>query len=552
MESNISDRKLRKELSTIDLLFLSLGGIIGSGWLFAAFAAAGVAGPASIISWIVGGIIVLFIALVYAELGAMIPRSGAIVRYGQMSHGSLAGYLFGWAYFLSAVSVPPIEAIAVVSYAGSYSPGYGIDLVGASGVLTFLGIVLASLLMVLFFFLNYFGIKIMGKVNTGVTWWKLIIPAGTVIILFATGFNAVNFTVGAGFVANGWANVFGAIATTGIVFSYLGFRQAVDYAGEAKTPQKSVPIAVVGSVLIGIVLYVGLQIAFIGHVSWADIGLAPGNWAGFFPATGVVPAQGLVALGSAPFATLASSAGLVLLTYLLYADAYVSPSGTLNVYLGTSQRTLYGLGTNGYYSKALMKINEKSGIPVLPLIASLVIGIIFFAPFPSWYKLVGFISGSTVFTYIVGGSALTTLRTHAKELHRPFKLPGSKILAPLAFVGASLIVYWSGWPLVGYLAIAIFLGIIVYLVFLIAGHSESNIFEANSVKGGIWVVVYIIALVILSYLGEYGAGYIAFPYDAIVVIIVSVIFYIWSIKSGFLTEEIDAMIKNGTQFVKEE
>ncbi|MCL5782564.1 MAG: APC family permease, partial [Candidatus Thermoplasmatota archaeon] len=492
--------------------------------------------------------IVLFIALVYAELGAMIPRSGAIVRYGQMSHGSLAGYLFGWAYFLSAVSVPPIEAIAVVSYAGSYSPQYGIDLVGTTGVLTFLGIVLAALLMVLFFFLNYFGIKIMGKVNTGVTWWKLIIPAGTVIILFAVGFNAVNFNVGAGFVANGWANVFGAIATTGIVFSYLGFRQAVDYAGEAKTPQKSVPIAVVGSVLIGIVLYVGLQIAFIGHVDWTAIGLKPGDWAGLLTGS----SSGLATLGAAPFATLASSAGLVLLTYLLYADAYVSPSGTLNVYLGTSQRTLYGLGTNGYYSKLLMKVNEKSGIPVLPLIASLVIGIIFFAPFPSWYKLVGFISGSTVFTYIVGGSALTTLRTHAKELHRPFKLPGSKILAPLAFVGASLIVYWSGWPLVGYLAIAIFLGIIVYLVFLLGGHSESNIFEANSVKGGIWVVVYIIVLVVLSYLGEYGAGYIVFPYDVVVVAVVSVFFYLWSIKSGFLTEEIDAMIKNGTQFVKEE
>ena len=129
MEASASDKKLKRELSTIDLLFLSLGGIIGSGWLFAAAAAATLAGPASIYAWIIGGVIVRFIALVYAELGGMVPRSGAIVRYGQYSHGSFAGYMLGWAYFLSAVSVPSIEAIGVIMYAGSYTKQYGMDLV---------------------------------------------------------------------------------------------------------------------------------------------------------------------------------------------------------------------------------------------------------------------------------------------------------------------------------------------------------------------------------------------------------------------------------------
>ena len=85
--SKSQDKKLKKALNTWDLYFLSLGGIIGSGWLFAAAAAASTTGPASIISWIIGGVLVLFIALVYAELGGMIPRSGAISRYGHYSHG---------------------------------------------------------------------------------------------------------------------------------------------------------------------------------------------------------------------------------------------------------------------------------------------------------------------------------------------------------------------------------------------------------------------------------------------------------------------------------
>ncbi len=105
-------------------------------------------------------------------------------------------------------------------------------------------------------------------------------------------------------------------------------------------------------------------------------------------------------------------------------------------------------------------------MPIIPIIVSVIIGLIFLAPFPSWYALVGLITGATAFTYIVGGSALMVFRREADELKRPFKLPYAKVLAPIAFIGATLIVYWSGWPTVGILSIGIFLGIAVYLVML--------------------------------------------------------------------------------------
>ena len=528
----------------MDLLFLSLGGIIGSGWLFAASGAAVLAGPSAVVAWIVGGLIVLAIALVYSELGGMIPRSGAIVRYAQFSHDSFAGYIFGWAYFLSAVSVPAIEAEAVVTYASTYING----LVAASGVLTIPGIAIAMLLMFLFFGLNYVGIRIMGKTNTGVTWWKLIVPLATVIILLGVGFNPGNFALSSGFLYGGWPSVFAAISLSGIVFSYLGFRQALDYGGEAKTPQKSIPRATIASVLIGIGLYSLLQVVFIGHVDWSAIGVSAGNWGA------LAKASGAKTLFDAPFATLSTSAGLVLLTYVLYADAYVSPSGTLSVYLGTSQRTLYGMGANGYYPAALTKIHEKYRIPVLPLVASLVVGFIFFLPFPSWYKLVGFISGATVFTYIVGGSALMALRKHAPELKRPFRLTGASILSPIAFVGSALIVYWTGWPYVAYIAIAIFAGLLVYAVFYLTSKVD-NIFTAKSMKSGLWVPLFILALLALSYLGETtygGIGVFPFPLDFVVVIIVSLIFYAISVVSATKTDEIEQMISLGTQYVATE
>lgn len=537
--SETSDQKLRHALSTTDLLMLSLGGIIGSGWLFAAAGASTLAGPAAIFSWIIGGLIVLVIALVFAELGGMIPRSGAIVRYGGYSHGGFAGFMFGWAYFLSAVSVPPIEAEAVITYAGTYING----LVYPNGVLTGEGILLAMLLTAIFFVLNYLGIRVMGKANTGITWWKLIIPVATVLALFAVGFNASNYSLSTGFIPYGWPAVFSSISLAGIVFSYLGFRQALDYGGEAKNPQKSVPRATIFSVLIGIALYTMLQIVFIGHVTWPT-GVTPGDWAAL---------SGPII--TAPFATAASAAGLVVLTYVLYADAYISPSGTLNVYLGTSQRTLYGLATLKSLPKSLTKVHEKYRVPVLPLVISTLVGFIFFAPFPSWYKLVGFISSSTVFTYIVGGSSLMVLRKHAAELKRPFRLGGSSVIAPIAFVGASLIVYWSGWPVVGYVAAAIFLGLIVYGVLKVASKNDVvNIFTKQALRAGAWVPAYIVALVILSYLGETdygGIGVLNFPVDFVVTIIVALLFYFWSVKSGYRTEEIEQMVARGSQFVAE-
>ena len=572
-----SDVKLHKGLGTIDLLFLSLGGIIGSGWLFGAYKASFLAGPASIIAWLVGGIIILFIALNYSELGTMIPRSGSIVRYGQYSHGNLAGYFFGWAYFLSAVSVPAIEAEAVVTYAGSYYSG----LLYPNSVMTLEGTIFAAFLMVIFFFLNYFGIKLMGKTNSGMTWWKLIIPFTTVMMLFAVGFNPLNIsglsytstnnafgTVGttySGFMPYGFGPVFKAVALSGIVFSFLGFRQGLDYAGEAKNPQKSIPIATIGAVIIGVILYMLLQTIYLGGVNWSALGVASGNWEGlnsglslyYTSAGNYIGPAGLGKLAAAPFAILAQSAGIVWLTYVLFGDAYISPSGTLNVYLGTSMRTIYGIGATGFFPKAFIKVNERWRIPVLPLIASLVIGFIFFLPFPSWYQLVGFITSATVFTYIVGGPALRVLRKHAPELKRPFKLGGSYILSPISFVGASLVVYWSGWPLDLYLLIAIYLGFAVWFILWAIGLVKKT-FDAKQVKAGIWAPVYALALTLMTYMGpkelvgKTALGIFPFPWGTVAVAAVAVLFYIWAVHSGIRTEEIDTIVKDNSQFLTEE
>ncbi len=110
----------RREVGGGALLFAGIGSVIGSGWLFGAWRAAQLAGPGAIWAWIIGALAILCIAVSYAELGAMFPESGGAVRYGHYSHGSLVGFLTGWAAWIAIVSVIPVEAEASVQYMSSW------------------------------------------------------------------------------------------------------------------------------------------------------------------------------------------------------------------------------------------------------------------------------------------------------------------------------------------------------------------------------------------------------------------------------------------------
>lgn len=108
------DRGLKPDVGKIGLLFTGVGSIIGSGWLFGAFEAAALVGPAAIISWILGAIMIIIVALNYAELGVMFPVAGGVVRFPHYAFGSFASYTSGWITWLAVVATVPIEVLAAV------------------------------------------------------------------------------------------------------------------------------------------------------------------------------------------------------------------------------------------------------------------------------------------------------------------------------------------------------------------------------------------------------------------------------------------------------
>src|SRR5580765_3701381 len=110
---------LRRSVGFYGLMFVSLGSIIGSGWLLGALNAARVAGPASILSWLLAAAMLALLALTYAELGATYPVAGGAARVPYYSHGPIAGFTAGWAAWLQAVFIAPIEVIAAITYVNS-------------------------------------------------------------------------------------------------------------------------------------------------------------------------------------------------------------------------------------------------------------------------------------------------------------------------------------------------------------------------------------------------------------------------------------------------
>ncbi len=480
-------------------------------------------------SWIIGAVIILFVALTYAELGAMFPESGGAVRYGHYSHGSLVGFVAGWAAWIAIVSVIPVEAEASVQYMSSWpwewAQGMYVHAANGQGELTLRGLSIAAVLVILYFLLNFWSVKVFAGTNSAITFFKLIVPAATAVTLMLTGFHWENFRVGihgGGHIGN-VAAILTAVATSGIVFSYNGFQTPVNLAGEAHNPGRSVPFAIFGAIALSTVVYLLLQVAFLGAV-------APDHLH-----------QGWAALEySSPFAQLALALNLNWLAILLYADAFVSPSGTGITYTATTARQIYAMQRSGTAPEVLGRVHPRFGIPRPAMWFNLVVSFIFLFKFRGWGKLAAVISVATIITYLVVPISVVVLRRTAPELHRPLRVPGLKLLAPMAFVLATLMLFWARWPQTGEIMLLLVLPMPVYIYYQ---HQAGWGQFSRQLRAAWWLIAYLLAITGLSWAGSKefeGHGYIGYGWDQLCVVLAALVFYSWGVRSGWRTPALDA------------
>ena len=532
----VAERRLRRDVGFLGLMFASLGSIIGSGWLFGALYAAQIAGPAALISWVAGGVAVMLLALVHAELGGMFPVAGGSARFPHYAFGNLVGFGIGWIAWLGAVTTAPIEVEASLQYFTHYVSWFTKTSAGTT-VLTWPGWFVAIALMFVFSVVNVLGVRWLARTNTYIMWWKIAIPFLAVATLMALSFHGHNFTHFGGFVPFGAYGILSAISTGGVIFAYLGFEQAVQLGGESSNPRRNIPLAVITSMVIGIVLYILLELAFIGAVH-------PSNLTHGWSAVSFAQSAG-------PFAGLATLVGASWLAILLYVDAGISPGGTGLLYTGTSARLSYALGRQGYIPVIFGRLNDR-GVPWVSIFLSFVAGVVLFLPFPGWQQLVGFVTSATVLMYASAPLALAALRRQDPDRERPYRLPGAEIIAPLAFIVANYIIYFTGWVTDWKLFVGVAIGFVLLAVSHVTNPSERV--PRLDWRGFRWMPIWIAGMAVISLLGRFDHGNYVIPqwWDLVVVALFSLLIYRLALAVRLAPEEVHEHVGDVEQEAEEE
>ena len=484
---------MKRSISMSALLFTSISAILGSGWLFTSYYTSTLAGPSAIISWLIGGSMMVFIAFVFAELCTLLPITGSSTRIPQFTHGTLVSFLFSWIIWLAYAALVPTEVQAVIQYLSYFFPG----IVHLDSSLTHSGYLLATVLMLCISALNIFSLRWLLNCNNIFTVMKIIIPAilSLVILTHFGSWQQVTHPAGSPFAPYGWHGILAAITTGGITFAFNGFKQACEMAGEAKRPGRALPFAIIGSITITLSIYLLLQLALYASISPANY---QGSWRHL-----ILPSS------SSPLAAILHQDHLHALLPLLYIGAIIGPLAAGLMYAGSASRSIYGMSKNHHIPKLLSKLSQK-GNPIYAIIVNFLLGMLMFAPLPGWNKMIDFLTSLMAITYAIAPVCLLALREQLPNHKRPFRLPFARIWSTGAFYICTLLIYWSGWQVISKLGATLIMGLLVLLIHRLFIQSEHK--EALNWQASVWIWPYFIGLIILSYIGNFGHGLGLLPF----------------------------------------
>ncbi|MFC9627617.1 APC family permease [Streptomyces sp. NPDC056930] len=506
----VEERRLRKDLGFWGLTAIGFSNILGSGWLFAAMYAAQTAGPAALLSWIAAGALCGLVALVMVELGATRPEGGGTVRWPLYASGRLVGTVIGWSVLLS-VGGTAAEISAIMQYAAHYLPG-----LYDGGSLSATGLGVAVALSVVLTALNWFAVRMFARLNNLVSVFKVVVPVVTVVALFLSGTHSGRLTDHGGFAPYGYAACLTALAGGGIVYSVNGFQAPLDFSGEARNPRRNVPAAVLTGIGLAVLVYLGLQLAYLFTVPESLLG---NGWQGVD--------------FESPFGQLALVLNLHWLATLLYADAVISPGGSAYVGVAIDARHTYALAKNGLLPRFFMRIDARSGMAHRALVLNLAVIIVFMLPFGGWQDIVSVMGDMYLLIYAASAVAVAVFRAHERESGAPRtegEVPGVRWIAPVSFIVASEFVFWSGWHDLRLALPLVLLGVPLFLLQQRGGEGPSPRVE---LLHGAWLVCHLAALTLLSWLGTFGgSGHLPAPYDSVAVAVVSLGVFVWAVHSG--------------------
>ncbi len=419
----------KRTLGPLNLVLMGVGGVIGAGiFVLTGQAAASYAGPAIVLSFVLSGIGCAFAALCYAEFAALIPVAGSAYTYAYATLGEFIAWVIGWDLILEYLFGASTVAVGWSGYVVSilhdlnipfpaslasspfkFTPGQGWETTGAIiNLPAVLIVALCTCLMVR-------GIRESARFNNFV----VIIKVAVILLFIGFGMayvKAENLTPfippqdpTLGFGHYGIGGIFRGAAV--IFFAYIGFDSISTLAQEAKDPQRSMPIGIIGTLIICTVLYVLVAFVMTGVVRYDKL-------ASPAPIAVAVDAAGEGLRWLSPFIKLGAVAGLTSVVLLLL--------------LG-QPRVFYSMANDGLLPKVFAKMHPRFGTPYISSIVTGVLATIVAGLCP--IGILGeLVSIGTLLAFIIVCAGVWILRGTAPDLHRPFRVPAVPIISTLGIL----------------------------------------------------------------------------------------------------------------------
>ncbi|HWC08673.1 MAG TPA: amino acid permease [Solirubrobacterales bacterium] len=408
-------------LGPFSLTLLGIASVVGAG-IFAVtgIAAAEHAGPAVVISFVLAGIVAGLTALCYAELASMIPAAGSTYSYALAAFGSFIGWFIGWDLLLEYLFAASTVAVSWSSYF--------VDLLGSVGIhfphdlanppfgddpgivnLPALGVMLLTSAAL------WVGTRESAIANNTMVLLKLSILALLVAVgafyVISSNYEPFVPASGGGFGDFGWS---GILRGAGVVFfAYIGFDAVATAAAEARNPKRTVPIGLLGTVIIATAIYVAVGAVLVGMVNYRELGVGD------------------------PISVALEAGGRDLDWLLKLTDvaAVVGLASTVLVTLYGQTRSFMRMSEDGMLPPAFGRVSAQTKTPVFAIVLSAIVGGVVAGLVP--LSILGeLISIGTLLAFIIVSFGVLRLRRTHPELDRPFRVPALPLVAGTAIVAS--------------------------------------------------------------------------------------------------------------------
>ena len=430
-----SDKKtLKPTMRTLDLVLLGVGSVIGSGILVLTGEASSKAGPSVIFSFLIAGLACGLTALCYAELSSAIPSSGSVYTYSYMTLGEIVAHSMGWLLGGSYIIAGAAIANGWSSYFKNLLEGFGVivpkkftSLPSEGGYGNLLAISVVLLIMIVLFK----GTSSSKFVNN----FMVVIKIAVIILFVLVGVFYVK--------PHNWTNDFAPQGLSGIMvgattvfFAYLGFDTISTSAEETINPQKSLPRAIIITLLICTAFYIIVCLVLTGMVSYSQLGKGDAlayvlEEVGQDKIAGIISLGAVIGLLAGPLATMFASI-----------------------------RILFTMSRDGLLPKKLTELN-KNGVPGSTTIG---VGILMalLTGFLPLGQLADLANVSWILAFTLVSYSTIVIRKQYPNAKRGFTMPGMPylpIISILLFIVLLYGIQLSTWIIFG---CWILVGLVIY------------------------------------------------------------------------------------------